>query len=30
MRLQDRMQSHSPQRKADFLLKMKKAVLSVA
>ena len=30
MRLQDRMQSHSPQRKADFLLKMKKAALSVA
>lgn len=24
MRLQDRMQSHSPQRKADFLLKMKR------
>ena len=30
MRLQDWMQSHSPQRKADFLLKMKKAALSVA
>lgn len=30
MRLWNRMQSHSPQRKADFLLKMKKAALSVA
>ena len=30
MRLRNRMQSRSPQRKADFLLKMKKAALSVA
>ena len=30
MRLRHRMQSRSPQRKADFLLKMKKAALSVA